>query len=80
MVPHSGNEVAGYLTATYKQMEVGGDAWVKPEPTTNLVMFQVVAEAARAMQTLGRIQILEVQEGDDGGLPLVEAIRIRRLR
>ena len=75
-----GNEVAGYLTATYKRMQVGGDAWVKPEDTTSLMMFQVVAEAARAMQNLGRIEILEVQEGDEGGLPLVEAIRIRRLR
>ena len=80
MAPRLGNEVAGYLTATYQRMQVGGDAWVKPEDTTSLMMFQVVAEAARAMETLGRIEILEVQEGDDGGSPLVEALHIRRLR
>jgi hypothetical protein len=75
-----GNEVAGHLAAAYKRMPVGGDVWVKPDDTTSLKMFQVVAAAAQAMEHLGRIQILETHEEQDGGTRLVDAIHIRRLK
>ena len=73
-----GNEVALHLTATYRSMPVGADAWVKPDETTSLKTFQVVAAAAWAMTLIGRIEILETHEQNEAGL--IEAIRIRRLK
>ena len=78
MAPSLGNEVALHLTSTYRSMPVGGDAWVRPDDTTSLKSFQVVAAAALAMKLIGRIEILETQEEGEAGL--VEAIRIRRLK
>ena len=78
MAPPLGNEVALHLTATYRRMPVGADAWVKPDETTNLKTFQVVAAAALAMKLIGRIEILETHEEAEAGL--IDAIRIRRLK
>lgn len=75
-----GNEVACHLTATYQSLPVGADAWVKPDDTTTLKMFQVVAAAAQALKGLGRIEIIETHEGTEAGARLVDAIRIRRLK
>ena len=75
-----GNEVACHLTVTYQKMPVGADAWVRPDDTTSLKMFQVVAAAALALKGLGRIEIIETHEGTEAGARLVEAIRIRRLK
>jgi hypothetical protein len=75
-----GNEVAGHLSETYKQLPIGGEAWVRPDNTTSLKMFQVVAAAAKAMEGLGRISILQTHEEEyEAGL-LIDAIQIRRLK
>jgi hypothetical protein len=74
------NEVADHLTALYKQTPVGGDMWVRPDDTTSLRKFQIVAAAAQALERLGRIQIIETHEGDEGALRLIDGLRIRRLK
>ena len=80
MTPLSRNEVADHLTALYSQTPVGGDIWVKPDDTTSLRKFQIVAAAAQDLERLGRIQIIEMREGAEGELRLINGIRIRRLK
>jgi len=80
MTPLSRNEVADHLTALYSQTPVGGDIWVKPDDTTSLRKFQIVAAAAQDLERLGRIQIIETREGAEGELRLINGIRIRRLK
>jgi len=80
MTPLSRNEVADHLTALYSQTPVGGDIWVKPDDTTTLSKFQIVAAAAQDLERLGRIQIIEMREGAEGELRLINGIRIRRLK
>lgn len=74
------NEVADHLTALYQRTPVGGDIWVKPDDTTSLRKFQIVAAAAQALERLGRIEIIETHEGDEGAVRLIDGIRIRRLK
>ena len=80
MALHTRNEVADHLTALYNRMPVGADTWVKPDDTTSLRKFQIVAAAAQALERLGRIQIIETHEGDEGAARLIDGIRIRRLK
>jgi hypothetical protein len=80
MGPEPRNEVADHLTALYQRTPVGGDMWVKPDDTTSLRKFQIVAAAAQALERLGRIRIIETHEGDEGALRLIDAIRIQRLK
>ena len=74
------NEVADHLTGLYNRTPVGADIWVRPDDTTSLRKFQVVAAAAQALERLGRIQIIETRKGDEGNLRLIGALRIRRLK
>jgi hypothetical protein len=74
------NEVADHLTRLYDRTPVGGDIWVRPDDTTSLRKFQIVAAAAQALERLGRIQIIEVHEGDEGSARLIDGIHIRRLK
>ncbi|HKQ27978.1 MAG TPA: hypothetical protein VJT77_05215 [Burkholderiales bacterium] len=80
MTPLSRNEVADHLKDLYSQTPVGGDIWVKPDDTTSLRKFQIVAAAAQDLERLGRIQIIEMREGAEGELRLINGIRIRRLK
>jgi hypothetical protein len=80
MAPESRNEVAEHLTALYTRTPVGGDIWVRPDDTTTLRKFQIVAAAAQALERLGRIQIIETHEGDEGAARLIDGIHIRRLK
>ena len=59
---------------------VGADTWVRPDDTTSLRNFQIVAAAAPALERLGRIEIMETHEGDEGDLRLIDGLRIRRLK
>jgi hypothetical protein len=74
------NEVADHLTALYNRTPVGGDIWVRPDDTTSLSKFQIVAAAAQDLERLGRIKIIETHEGDEGDVRLINGIRIRRLK
>ncbi len=74
------NEVADHLTGLYQRTPVGGDTWVRPDITTSLRNFQIVAAAAQALERLGRIQIIETHEEDEGNLRLIDGLRIRRLK
>jgi hypothetical protein len=74
------NEVADHLTALYSRTPVGGDIWVRPDDTTSLRKFQIVAAAAQALERLGRIEIIETHEGDEGNVRLINGFRIRRLK
>jgi hypothetical protein len=76
----SRNEVADHLTALYEKTPVGGSIWVKPDDTTTLGKFQIVAAAAQDLERLGRIKILETHEGNEGNVRLIDGFRIRRLR
>ena len=80
MAPGVRNEVADHLTALYDQTPVGGDMWVRPDDTTSLRKFQIVAAAAQALERLGRIEIIETHEGDEGSTRLIDGLRIRRLK
>jgi hypothetical protein len=80
MVPEVRNEVADHLTALYRKTPVGGDIWVRPDDTTSLRKFQIVAAAAQALERLGRIRIMETHEDDEGSLRLIDGIRIQRLK
>jgi hypothetical protein len=80
MALQSRNEVADHLTALYSRTPVGADIWVRPDDTTSLHKFQIVAAAAQDLERLGRIQIIETHEGDEGNLRLIDGIRIRRLK
>ena len=71
------NEVADHLTGLYQRTPVGGDIWVRPDDTTNLRDFQIVAAAAEQLERLGRIQILETHQD---ALRFVDGIHIRRIR
>ena len=73
------NEVSD-LTALYQRTPVGADTWVRADDTTSLRSFQIVAAAAQALERLGRIQIVETHEGDEGDLRLIDRLRIRRLK
>ena len=73
------NEVSD-LTALYQRTPVGADTWVRADDTTSLRNFQIVAAAAEALERLGRIQIMETHEGDEGDLRLIDGLRIRRLK
>ena len=59
---------------------MGVDVWVRPDDTTTLRKFQIVAAAAQALERLGRIRIIETHEAGEGSLRLVERLRIRRLK
>ena len=74
------NEVADHLTGLYQRTPVGGDTWVRPDITTSLRNFQIVAAAAQALERLGRIEIIETHEEDEGNLRLIDGLRIRRLK
>jgi hypothetical protein len=74
------NEVSDHLTALFHSTPVGADVWVRPDDTTSLRKFQIVAAAAQALERLGRIQIIETHEGAEGALRLIDALRIRRLK
>ena len=76
----SRNEVADHLTALYERTPVGGSIWVKPDDTTTLGKFQIVAAAAQDLERLGRIKIIETHEGNEGNVRLIDGFRIRRLR
>jgi hypothetical protein len=76
----SRNEVAAHLTVLYKRTPVGGDIWVKPDDTTSLDQFQIVAAAAHDLERLGRIKIIALREGAEGPVRLIDALHIRRLR
>jgi hypothetical protein len=80
MAPEVRNEVTDHLTTLYQRTPVGADIWVKPDDTTTLSKFQIVAAAAQALERLGRIQIIETHEGTEGTLRLIDGIRIRRLK
>ena len=71
------NEVADHLTGLYQRTPVGGDIWVRPDDTTSLRDFQIVAAAAAALERLGRIEIIEAHESERH---LIESIHIRRLK
>jgi hypothetical protein len=71
------NEVADHLTGLYQRTPVGGDIWVRPDDTTSLRDFQIVAAAAEQLERLGRIQIIETHED---ALHFVNGIHIRRLK
>ena len=79
MTPQVHNEVSD-LTALYQRTPVGADMWVRADDTTTLRNFQIVAAAAEALERLGRIQIIETHEGDEGNLRLIDGLRIRRLK
>lgn len=76
----SRNEVADHLTALYEKTPVGGSIWVKPDDTTTLGKFQIVAAAAQDLERLGRIKIIEMHEGNEGNVRLINGFRIRRLK
>jgi hypothetical protein len=80
MTFQSRNEVADHLTALYEKTPVGGSIWVKPDDTTTLGKFQIVAAAAQDLERLGRIKIIETHEGNEGNVRLIDGFRIRRLR
>jgi hypothetical protein len=80
MTPHSRNEVADHLTVLYERTPVGASIWVRPDDTTSLRKFQIVAAAAQALERLGRIKIIETHEDADGALRLIAGIHIRRLK
>ena len=80
MTPLSRNEVADHLTALYSQTPVGGDIWVRPDDTTSLNQFQIVAAAAQDLERLGRIKIIATREGAEGPVRLIDALHIRRLK
>ena len=71
------NEVADHLTGLYQRTPVGEDIWVRPDDTTSLRDFQIVAAAAEALERLGRIKIIETHQAD---LRLIDGIHIRRLK
>jgi hypothetical protein len=71
------NEVADHLTGLYQRTPVGGDIWVRPDDTTSLRDFQIVAAAAEQLERLGRIKIIETHQG---ALQLIESLHIRRLK
>jgi len=71
------NEVADHLTGLYQRTPVGGDIWVRPDDTTSLRDFQIVAAAAEQLERLGRIKIIETHQGP---LQLIESLHIRRLK
>ena len=79
MAPHARNEVSD-LTNLYQRTPVGADTWVRADDTTSLRNFQIVAAAAQALERLGRIQIMETHEGEDGNRRLIDGLRIRRLK
>ena len=79
MAPQTQNDVSD-LTALYQRTPVGADTWVRADDTTSLRNFQVVAAAAQALERLGRIEIMETHEGDEGDLRLIDGLRIRRLK
>jgi hypothetical protein len=79
MAPQTHNDVSD-LTAVYRRTPVGADTWVRAHDTTCLRNFQVVAAAAQALERLGRIEIMETHEGDEGNLRLIYGLRIRRLK
>ena len=76
----SRNEVADHLTVLYNSTPVGEDIWVRPDNATSLRNFQIVAAAALDLERLGRIQIIEMHEGAEGNLRLINGLRIRRLK
>ena len=77
----SRNEVADHLAALYdRATPVGAEIWVRPDTTTSLRKFQIVAAAAQALERLGRIKIVETRKAGEGGVQLIERLRIRRLR
>lgn len=80
MTPQTHNEVAAHLTALYRETPVGGDMWVRPDDTTSLNQFQIVAAAARDLERLGRIRILETHQGTEGAQRLIDGLRIQRLK
>jgi hypothetical protein len=80
MTPQTRNEVANHLTAVYDRTPVGVDVWVRPDDTTTLRKFQIVAAAAQALERLGRIRIIETHEAGEGSLRVIERLRIRRLK
>jgi hypothetical protein len=80
MALQSRNEVAEHLTVLYRTTPVGGDIWVRPDDTTSLDQFQIVAAAAHDLERLGRIKIIATREGAEGPLRLIDAIHIRRLK
>lgn len=80
MGPEARNEVADHLAALFERTPVGGDMWVRPDDTTSLPKFQIVAAAAQALERLGRIKILETHKGYEGPGHLIDAIRVRRLK
>jgi hypothetical protein len=71
------NEVADHLIGLYQCTPVGGDIWVRPDDTTSLRDFQIVAAAAEQLEQLGRIQIIETHEDE---LHFVNGLHIRRLK
>ena len=79
MAPQTHNDVSD-LTALYQRTPVGADTWVRADDTTSLRNFQIVAAAAQALERLGRIEIMETHEGDEGSLRLIDGLRIRRLK
>jgi hypothetical protein len=58
---------------------VGADTWVRADAPRTCA-FQIVAAAAQALERLGRIEIMETHEGDEGDLRLINGLRIRRLK
>ena len=76
-MPLHRNEVADHLTGLYQRTPVGEDIWVRPDDTTSLRDFQIVAAAAEALERLGRIKIIERHEGE---LRQIDGIHIRRLK
>jgi hypothetical protein len=80
MTLQSRNEVADHLTALYQKTPVGGDIWVRPDDTTSLDQFQIVAAAAHDLERLGRIKIIAKREGTEGAARLIDALHIRRLK
>ena len=79
MAPQTHNDVSD-LTAVYQSTPVGADIWVRADDTTSLRNFQIVAAAAEALERLGRIEIMETHEGDEGNQRLIDGLRIRRLK
>ena len=80
MMAHGRNEVADHLSALYDRTPVGADMWVRPDDTTTLRNFQIVAAAAQALERLGHIRIMEMHEAAEGNLRFIERMRIRRLK
>ena len=64
------------LLSAYRCTPIGETSWVLSEGQT-LKDFQIVVAAAEALESTGRIQILEMRKDGDHGL--VNAVHIRRL-